>query len=195
MAILRIVKWKLARFILLVVGTIIILCNVFAKDSSQECWFYVADELVVYMHVEPEVITEVILEVEEQSIFNNYDMELLASIVFAEANTQTDYGQQLVVVTILNRIHNGRWGNSIYDVLFAPSQFCGVQNPRFGFYTEQNMANVEIAVQEYYNGNYDEFKDVLFFHAHKIVDTQGYITRWKMEVVIIEDGHTFTRYR
>lgn len=184
---------RLIRFILILVVLILGITRVFSGKSS-DCWFYKVDNLPVYHHyftLEPEVeITP-----SEVEYLTQVDMELLASIVFAEANLESDFGQQLVVVTVLNRLHNGQWGDDIESVIFSPSQFCGVSNPRFGHYTEQNMDNAQQAVQRWYEGEYDGLKDVLYFHAHTMVDTKSYIARWNMEIVLVVGNHTFTKRR
>lgn len=56
-------------------------------------------------------------------VLNEEETEMLAKIVWLEAGNQSDVGQQLVTVVVLNRILDGRFGNGLEDVLSAPNQF------------------------------------------------------------------------
>lgn len=51
------------------------------------------------------------------------DRDLIARTVVGEAANQPFEGQQAVAAVILNRLNSGRFGKSISDVVFAPSQF------------------------------------------------------------------------
>lgn len=51
------------------------------------------------------------------------EIDLLAKILHLEAGNQDDAGQQLVVVVILNRIKDGRFGEGLTGVLSYPGQF------------------------------------------------------------------------
>ena len=49
--------------------------------------------------------------------------EGIARVAYAEAGDQGDSGLAAVVYTILNRLHDGRWGDTIDSVLNAHAQF------------------------------------------------------------------------
>ena len=51
------------------------------------------------------------------------DRDAIARVTFAEAGNQGDSGLAAVVYTILNRLADGRWGDSVDSVLNARNQF------------------------------------------------------------------------
>lgn len=51
------------------------------------------------------------------------DLTLLAALIQAEAGTQPYEGQVAVGNVVMNRLRSGRYGNSLYSVIYAKSQF------------------------------------------------------------------------
>ncbi len=51
------------------------------------------------------------------------DRDIVARTIVGEAANQPFEGQQAVAAVILNRLRSGKYGASISDVVFAPSQF------------------------------------------------------------------------
>ena len=58
------------------------------------------------------------------------ELELIAIITMAEAEDQPEYGQRLVIDTILNRVDSPKFPNTIHDVIYSPNQFTCVWNGR-----------------------------------------------------------------
>ena len=58
------------------------------------------------------------------------DIELIALITMAEAEGEPVEGQRLVIDTILNRVDNPAFPNTVYDVIYQPGQFTCVWNGR-----------------------------------------------------------------
>lgn len=55
----------------------------------------------------------------------NYDTLNLARVLFSECD-KCDFGEKLLIGSVvLNRLKDGRWGNSIHEVIHAPNQFHG----------------------------------------------------------------------
>ena len=59
------------------------------------------------------------------------DLYLLAAIVFGEAGNQSYEGQLAVAAVVMNRLHNGAWGNTISSVIYAPNQFAATSTAAF----------------------------------------------------------------
>ncbi|MBO4863171.1 MAG: cell wall hydrolase [Eubacterium sp.] len=59
------------------------------------------------------------------------DLYLLAAIVFGEAGNQSYEGQLAVASVVMNRLHNGAWGNTISSVIYAPNQFAATSTAAF----------------------------------------------------------------
>lgn len=51
------------------------------------------------------------------------EIDLLALITMAEAESECELGKRLVIDTMLNRVDSDRFPNSIHDVIYAPGQF------------------------------------------------------------------------
>lgn len=70
----------------------------------------------------PEVV---MVEVETQPVYNitSVEREMLARLVFREANTESIECQQAIVSVVINRWLSGMWGDTIEEVIHAPHQF------------------------------------------------------------------------
>ena len=122
------------------------------------------------------------------------ELELLASITFAEANLEPDLGQELITVTILNRLYDSQdwWGYDLNSIVDNPSQFNGATNPKFGYYTQQNLTNVINAIYKHKNGLYEEkYYDILYFHNFNIIDSEDYMDKYGLYEIIRIGGHLF----
>ncbi len=82
-------------------------------------------EIIKEIEVIKEVPVEVIVEVEPTYVYNvtSEEREMLARLVYLEANTENLDCQKAIVSTVMNRWENGRWGDNIKDVIYAEGQF------------------------------------------------------------------------
>lgn len=62
------------------------------------------------------------------------DINLMAAVMTLECGNESYEGQLAVANVILNRLQSGRWGNTISDVVYAPSQFTVVNLSSFNTY-------------------------------------------------------------
>lgn len=77
------------------------------------------------------------------------DIELMARIVFLEANVEPFAGQRMVVEVILNRVlHGDMGGSTIQDVIYAKNQFSTAKNVPIAKPTEQNYLAIYTALTE-----------------------------------------------
>ena len=106
-----------------------------------------------YEIVEPEVIedvmkpTHIVLNVPQETVseesveictdvpvdeinVTDEEIELLALVTLAEAESQTELGQRLVISTILNRVDHARFPNSIHGVVYQKNAFEAMHNGR-----------------------------------------------------------------
>jgi spore germination cell wall hydrolase CwlJ-like protein len=76
---------------------------------------------------EIEVIKEVPIKVEVEPTYaykvTSEEREMLARLVYLEANVESLDCQKAIASTVINRWQNGRWGDSIKDVIYAEGQF------------------------------------------------------------------------
>jgi len=114
--------------------------------------------------------------------YTDKELELLASILFQEANIEPYLGQKMVVQTILNRVNSDKFPNNITDVIFEGngSQFNGVWDDDFGFYTNENMDTVINTIL------YPLDNKILHFFVPECREGENY------KVIYEIKGHVFT---
>jgi len=124
----------------------------------------------------------------------DYEVETISKILQMESGNQSNFGKRLVVYTIFNRLHNEQtwWGYDIESLVINPSQFNGVTNPRFGYYSEETYVTVLDAIYRYYSGELDEqYYGILYFNGLNKVDSRAYIDRYSLYLIVSEGGHRF----
>lgn len=60
-----------------------------------------------------------------------WEVELIAQVTMAEAESETDIGRRLVIDTILNRVDSELFPDNIYDVIYQADQFSCMWDGRF----------------------------------------------------------------
>jgi N-acetylmuramoyl-L-alanine amidase len=94
---------------------------------------------------------------------SNDDIELIALVTMAEAEGECEEGKRLVIDTILNRVDSISFPNTVYEVVYQPSQFSSMWNGRVDrCYIDDYIC--QLVEEELRNRkNYD----VIFFTADK----------------------------
>ena len=121
-----------------------------------------------------EIEKEVVIEVEKQPVYayniTSMEREMLARLVYREANTESLECQMAIVSVIINRWQDGRWGNTLKDVIYYPYQFSPANLLYQTTPTELNYTAVDLVLQ---NGcTLSPY--VLFFRANHHFDWDGY---------------------
>lgn len=80
-------------------------------------------EVVVEKEIEKEVIVEVEVKPKYTYEVTSVEREMLARLVYQEANIESLECQKAVASVVINRWKNGYWGNSLSDVIYAKGQF------------------------------------------------------------------------
>lgn len=84
-------------------------------------------EVEVEKEVIVEVKKEVVVEVEREPTYTynvtSAEREMLARLVYREANTESLECQMAIVSVVINRWQDGRWGDALEDVVYSPYQF------------------------------------------------------------------------
>ena len=123
-----------------------------------------------------------------------YEAKLISMACQVESEGETIFGNRLVVYTILNRLHNKQtwWGYDIESLIVNPSQFNGVTNPRFGYYSEETYVTVLDAIYRYYSGELKEkYYGILYFNGLNKIESRAYIDRYSLYLIVSEGGHRF----
>ncbi len=95
--------------------------------------------LILFMDVQPhkietvevikevEVVKEKIVEIEKEPTYkynvSSVEREMLARLVYLEANTESLECQRAVASVVINRWLDGRWGSTLASVIYSPYQF------------------------------------------------------------------------
>ena len=91
------------------------------------------------------------------------DSYLLEKIAMAEAEGESIQGKTLVILVVLNRVHNADFPNTIQDVIFEENQFTPVINGRFD--KVEPDADCWEAVQVVMEAQYDYSDGALYFES------------------------------
>ncbi len=99
------------------------------------------------------------------------DMELISQLVEAEAGNQSLLGKRLVCDVVLNRLRDGRFGDSVEEIIFMdkPLQFSVTKNGAWekAAYNMQKSDYVAVSL-EFTNGQYNT--EVLYFNCGDYVE-------------------------
>lgn len=149
--------------------------------------------LLIYIDVKPpkiktveilkevEVEKEKIVTVEKEPTYkynvSSVEREMLARLIYLEANTESLECQQAVASVVINRWKDGRWGNTIASVIYSPYQFSPASFIHKTTPTETNYAAVDHVLK---NGSiFPSF--VLYFRADYHFNWQGYAPYAKLD--------------
>lgn len=68
--------------------------------------------------------------ISDEPVMSREDVELIALVTMAEAEGECEKGKRLVIDTILNRVDSEHFPDTVYDVIYQPSQFSSMWNGR-----------------------------------------------------------------
>lgn len=91
----------------IIIMTLIVLCN-------DKC------EAII---PEPEITDGVRTEQEYAYNITSVEREMLARLVYREANTESIECQEAIVSVVINRWQSGLWGDTLEEVVYAENQF------------------------------------------------------------------------
>lgn len=122
------------------------------------------------VEVEKEAIVEVVKEPTYAYNITSAEREMLARLVYREANIESLECQMAVASVVINRWQDGRWGDTLEDVIYSPYQFTPANLLYKTTPTELNYTAVDLVLQ---NGcTLPPY--VMFFRADYHFDWQGY---------------------
>ena len=122
--------------------------------------------------VEKETIVEVEVAKEHTYKYNitSAEREMLARLVYLEANTESLECQMAIVSVVINRWQDGMWGDTLKDVVYYPHQFTPANLINKTTPTELNYTAVDLVLQ---NGCTMP-PHVMYFRADHHFKWQGY---------------------
>ena len=111
------------------------------------------------------------------------EREMLARLIFLEANTESLDCQKAIVSVIINRWQSGYWGNTLHSVVYAKNQFTPASQIPYTTPTSINYEAVDYVIQ---NGvTVPQY--VLYFRAN-------YHHKWKGYSGYVVYDHTYFGY-
>ena len=141
----RVIASLVGIILLLILFIIITPPKVEIKEVEKEIIVEVEKEVVV--EVEKEVIVEVIKEPIYAYKITSVEREMLARLVYREANTESLECQMAVISVIINRWQDGRWGDTLEKVIYSPNQFSPANLLYKTTPTELNYTAVDLVLQ------------------------------------------------
>lgn len=130
----------------------------------------ISDRQTEIMMLSNETVTtpEIVIpeEPEPEPLATQEEIELLAILTMAEAEGESELGQRLVIDTVLNRVDDPHFPNTISEVVWQKNQFSGMYGERIKkCYVMDSL--VQLVLEELENRtNYD----VVFFRTQRYSD-------------------------
>jgi N-acetylmuramoyl-L-alanine amidase len=100
------------------------------------------------------------------------DVKLLALVAMAEAEGESEYGQRLVIDTILNRVDSIYFPDTVYAVVYQPNQFssmwngraerCDIPDEMYQLAQEELDARSDYSVMFFMYGQYSDYGTPMF---------------------------------
>jgi spore germination cell wall hydrolase CwlJ-like protein len=103
--------------IIKLISIIILLCIIIAIIPKE------TETVEIIKEVEKEVIVEIEKEPTYAYNITSMEREMLARLVYLEANTESLECQMAIASVVINRWQDGRWGQTLLKVVYAPYQF------------------------------------------------------------------------
>lgn len=194
-----------STIVLLAIFIVALLINPKVETKTIE----VPKEIIVEVEKEIEVVVEkeVVVEVEKEPTYayniTSVEREMLARLVYREANTSSLECQKAVISVVINRWKNGKYGKTLEDVIYAKNQF--TPSPLL-YKTTPNEKNYQ-AVDEIIKNGTTLPSYVLYFRADyhfkwdgykgytQIDDTYfGYVKKIKLNIAVVVKYHRFYFY-
>ena len=121
------------------------------------------DPIEVVEIVEPVALLDApqIVEEEPDLPLTNAEIDLIALVTMAEAEGESEQGKRLVISTILNRVEDKRFPNTVNGVVYQPNAFEVMHNGRINrCYVQESIR--ELVISELYNRSN---REVIYFRT------------------------------
>ena len=130
-------KMGLYRIIVSLIGIILLLL----------LFIIIIPPKVEIKEVEKNVVVEITKDHTYKYNVTSAEREMLARLVYLEANTESLECQMAIVSVVINRWQNGMWGDTLEDVVYYPYQFTPSGLIDKTTPTETNYAAVDYVLQ------------------------------------------------
>lgn len=125
------------QIIMIFLSLITILCltlqicaDSFTDDIFEETWEPIASAAPEEVDIEPYPIGETDIFEEPEYWLSEEEIELIALVTMGEAEGEPELGQRLVIDTILNRVDDPHFPDTVTEVVYQANQFSPMWNGR-----------------------------------------------------------------
>lgn len=109
-------------------------------------------------------VEEVEVEIEAKPLWGEQDLAAIVQTLAGECYDDKEHDKRRVVEVILNRVSDGRFGDSIFEVVSAKNQFVGYWNPSRPI-SESDIKIAEQTLQDWYDNDCKPLSKYLYFRA------------------------------
>lgn len=109
-------------------------------------------------------VEEVEVEIEAKPLWSEQDLAAIVQTLAGECYDDKEHDKRRVVEVILNRVSDGRFGDSIFEVVSAKNQFVGYWNPSRPI-SESDIKIAEQTLQDWYDNDCKPLSKYLYFRA------------------------------
>lgn len=122
---MRTKRWIVPALIIMLFVVIIALCvgANSANTNAMEMTATVVPEVEAMAMYEPVEAVEEVIEAEPTYPLTQEEIDLIALVTMGEAEGETELGKRLVIDTILNRMEDSHFPDTVHDVIYQPNQF------------------------------------------------------------------------
>lgn len=99
-----------------------------------------------------------------QNVWADEELEAMVFTLAGECYDDKEHDKRLVCEVILNRVSDGRFGDSVLEVVSAPNQFSGYWEQSREI-TENDYDVATEALEDWYESGCEALSDYLFFVA------------------------------
>lgn len=166
---------------IILIEFIIIICVINQKPEV------IIEEKEILVPYQTIIEKEIPVVQKESYIYNitSVEREMLARLVYLEANTESIDCQKAIASVVINRWQNGYWGDTLEDVIYAKGQFTPSKIIPQTTPTENNYEAVDYVIK---NGcTIPEY--VLYFRAN-----YGFSQTWDGYNEYVQIDHTYFGY-
>lgn len=145
-------------------------CVIFAQATAKDAEKNEITPVPPVVKNTPRVMETTDISVEEEEAeelaASQEDIELLALLTMAEAEGEPEYGQRLVIDSVLNRVDCDAFPDTIYEVIWQKNQYAGMYGERIKrCYVKEEL--VELVKEELANRTNDE---IVYFRTGRYSD-------------------------
>ena len=151
-------------FMLIALGFMMAMVGYIYSDKAVSANINQTTGYIVVRTNEPETTTRTeVKDISSVDLITMDDAVLIAKLVLAEAEGESEMGKRLVIDTVLNRLESEDFPNTVYDVVYQPYHYDPAWDGRIDLFSELDDAFKLVVDEIQHRTN----TDVLYFRTDK----------------------------